>query len=115
MNPSHQSCDCNSLAVYGSLQPGGPNEHVLAPLGGTWTDGFVRGTLEQRGWGAKVGFPGIRLSENGEEISVKLFRSPKLEAFWPELDSFEGDEYVRRTCEVFTDQGSARACIYTLA
>jgi hypothetical protein len=55
MPRSASDCGCNSLAVYGSLQPGGPNEHILAPLEGTWTDGFVRGILEEGGWGAAVG------------------------------------------------------------
>lgn len=115
MPESAPNCSCNSLAVYGSLQPGGPNEHILAPLGGSWTDGSVRGTLEQAGWGAKVGFPGIRLSDRGESIPVKLFQSPKLEALWEQLDEFEGDEYIRQTCVVETKDGLVAACIYTLA
>jgi gamma-glutamylcyclotransferase (GGCT)/AIG2-like uncharacterized protein YtfP len=115
MSQSDLSCNCGALAVYGSLQPGGPNEHILTPLEGSWTEGFVKGTLEQGGWGAKVGFPGIRLSEKGDPIPVKLFQSKKLEAFWHELDQFEGDEYVRRSCEVSTANGPVTACIYTLA
>jgi hypothetical protein len=27
----------HTLAVYGTLAPGRPNHHVLAPLGGEWT------------------------------------------------------------------------------
>jgi gamma-glutamylcyclotransferase (GGCT)/AIG2-like uncharacterized protein YtfP len=115
MNQSDLACTCNALAVYGSLQPGGPNEHILTPLEGSWSDGFVRGNLEHGGWGARVGFPGIRLSEQGDLIPVKLFQSQKLEAFWDELDQFEGNEYIRRTCEVSTANGSVSACIYTLA
>lgn len=115
MPESAPNCSCNCLAVYGSLQPGGPNQHILAPLNGSWTDGFVRGTLEQSGWGAKVGFPGIRLSDLGELIPVKLFQSPELEAFWENLDAFEGEEYIRQTCVVETKKGLVTACIYTLA
>ena len=29
------------LFVYGSLQPGGPNEHVLAETGGDWQPGVI--------------------------------------------------------------------------
>ena len=104
-----------ALAVYGSLQPGGPNEHVLVPLNGQWSEGFVLGHLEESGWGAEVGFPGIRLSEDGDQIMVKLFTSDKLSNFWQMLDEFEGDEYVRRLCDVETTAGVVKAFIYTLA
>jgi gamma-glutamylcyclotransferase (GGCT)/AIG2-like uncharacterized protein YtfP len=115
MPESVPNCSCNCLAVYGSLQPGGPNEHILVPLEGSWTNGFVRGTLEQSGWGAKVGFPGMRLSDQGDLIAVKLFQSPKLDAFWEQLDEFEGEEYIRQSCVVETKDGLVTACIYALA
>ena len=115
MPKSSSNCSCNCLAVYGSLQPGGPNEHILAALDGSWTDGFVKGTLEQGGWGAKVGYPGIRLSDQGDLIPVKLFQSLQLEAFWEQLDKFEGEEYVRQNCEVAIEGSFITACIYTLA
>ena len=47
------------LFVYGTLAPGRPNEHVLAPLGGTWQPAFVRGRLHAQGWGAAPGYPAI--------------------------------------------------------
>ena len=31
----------HTLAVYGTLAPGQPNHHVLAPLGGEWTEGLI--------------------------------------------------------------------------
>ena len=34
----------HTLAVYGTLAPGRPNHHVLAPLGGEWADGLIEGT-----------------------------------------------------------------------
>ena len=105
----------HALAVYGSLQPGGPNEHILARLGGEWSDGFVLGRLEADGWGAKVGYPGIRLLPDGESIAVKIFTSIRLLEFWGELDEFEGDGYVRTRCIVETDRGAVDAFIYQLA
>ncbi|QIN79152.1 hypothetical protein GBA65_12170 [Rubrobacter marinus] len=30
-----------TLAVYGTLAPGRPNQDVAAPLGGEWTDGVI--------------------------------------------------------------------------
>ena len=62
-----------------------------------------------------MGFPGIRLSDKGDLIAVKLFQSPKLAAFWEQLDAFEGDEYIRQTCLVETKNGLITACIYALA
>src|ERR671911_2411458 len=45
----------HTLAVYGTLAPGQPNHHVVAPLGGEWTDGLVEGDLLPEGWGASRG------------------------------------------------------------
>ena len=48
------------LAVYGSLAPGRSNHHVVAPLGGEWTDGCIEGDLLPVGWGAALGFNAFR-------------------------------------------------------
>ena len=45
----------HTLAVYGTLAPGRPNHHVLAPLGGEWTDGLIEGDLLPVGWDAELG------------------------------------------------------------
>ena len=108
-------CEPHALAVYGSLQPGGPNEHILASLGGEWSDGFVLGRLEEDGWGAKVGYPGIRLLPDGDRIPVKILTSPKLLEFLRELDEFEGAEYVRTLCKVEKGDELVAAFIYQLA
>ncbi|MEN9706572.1 MAG: hypothetical protein RIS31_138 [Actinomycetota bacterium] len=104
-----------ALAVCGTLQPGEPNEHVLKPLNGTWIDGEVFGSLEHAGWGADVGFPGIRLAAAGNIVPVKLFTSENFPAFWSALDDFEGAEYVRVPCRVRTKLGEFTASIYALA
>src|SRR5215210_2258175 len=44
----------HTLTVYGTLAPGQPNHHVLAPLGGEWTDGMIEGYLIPMGWGAAL-------------------------------------------------------------
>jgi len=111
LKPSFES----ALAVYGTLQPGGPNEHMLKQLKGTWIDGQVVGKLEQAGWGAQVGFPGIRLTDKGDVVPVKLFVSKDLKEFWPTLDSFEGAEYSRVSCRVATAMGEVTASIYALS
>ena len=103
------------LAVYGSLAPGRPNHHHLAPLGGTWTSGTLRGRLRAEGWGAAIGFPGLVLDPDGEAIAVQVLESDALEAHWPRLDAFEGAGYRRVSVEVETGGGAIDAWIYVLA
>ena len=94
------------LFVYGSLQPGGPNEHVLAAIGGEWQAAVVRGVLIEVGWGARIGFPGMLIDDEGDEIAGHVFSSPRLAAFWDELDAFEGPEYERQLTVVTLQDGS---------
>jgi gamma-glutamylcyclotransferase (GGCT)/AIG2-like uncharacterized protein YtfP len=107
---------CNSkLAVYGSLQPGGENHSVIEHLQGTWSTGFVRGTLFESGWGADIGYPAMRWVPDGSQIAVHLFESRKLESEWTRLDEFEGSEYIRILVPVEKhDKVFAVANIYAL-
>ena len=61
------------LFVYGTLGPGRPNEHVLSVIGGTWEEASVNGYLKQQGWGAEMGYPGIVLDDDGDEIKGYIF------------------------------------------
>ena len=63
----------NKLFVYGTLGPGRPNEHLLTDIGGTWTDATVRGSLQQKGWGAEMGYPGIVIDNDGENIDAYVY------------------------------------------
>ncbi len=104
------------LFVYGTLAPGGPNEHVLANVPGTWEPATVRGTLLQAGWGAAAGYPGIVLSESGDEVQGLIFSSPELSAHWTRLDEFEGDGYIRVLVDARLESGAiVQAYIYALA
>lgn len=114
MSPTYND-EIKVLAVYGSLQPGGPNHYILENIPGIWSTGIVRGHLEESGWGSKIGFPGLRLSDQGDEIDVKLFEAENLSDLLKQLDDFEGDEYTREICSVFTPIGPVFAFIYTLA
>ena len=53
------------LFVYGTLGPNRPNEHILADIGGSWLNATVTGILQQKGWGAEMGYPGIVLDKDG--------------------------------------------------
>ena len=94
------------LAVYGSLAPGKSNYHIVEPLGGEWTDGFIEGDLFQTGWGAALGYWAFRPRLGGERIAVKVLTSPRLSGAWQMLDDFEGSEYERILVAVFKN-GSA--------
>ena len=83
------------LFVYGTLAPGRANEHQLDGLEGTWVQARVRDYLFEAGWGAAQGFPGIRLDNEGPEVSGWLFRSRDLVEHWERLDRFEGHGYRR--------------------
>lgn len=102
------------LAVYGTLAPGRPNEHVMAGIDGTWTPATVRGTRIDVGWGAAMGYPGITLDDGGD-VDCLLFESADLPAHWEMLDEFEGEGYRRVVTEVFIDGEARAAHIYELS
>ena len=97
------------LFVYGSLQPGGPNEHVLADIEGNWQPATVRGKLVAEGWGAEMGYPGMIADEAGELIEGQLLSSETLHQHWQALDAFEGEQYQRISVDAVLPDGSSAA------
>lgn len=83
------------LFVYGTLAPGGPNEHMLAHVPGEWEPASVSGRLFRQGWGAAAGYPGLVLDSRGNEVLGFLFNSEALDEHWARLDEFEGPGYER--------------------
>jgi gamma-glutamylcyclotransferase (GGCT)/AIG2-like uncharacterized protein YtfP len=104
-----------TLAVYGTLAPGQPNHHVVAPLGGEWTDGVIEGDLFPAGWGAALGYPAFRPRAGGDAIAVQVLSAPGLAAAWAALDRFEGAEYRRILVPVFTPGPAGERRLYTIA
>jgi gamma-glutamylcyclotransferase (GGCT)/AIG2-like uncharacterized protein YtfP len=92
----------HTLAVYGTLAPGEPNHHVVAPLGGEWTDGVIEGDLFPEGWGATLGYPACRPRAGAPAVAVKVLSAPALAAAWPVIDRFEGPGYRRILVPVLT-------------
>ncbi|MEM7763122.1 MAG: gamma-glutamylcyclotransferase family protein [Pseudomonadota bacterium] len=103
------------LFVYGSLQPGGTNAHVLEPLGGDWQPAQVHGVLRQAGWGADMGYPGLVLDRSGEVVAGYVLSSEALATAWSSLDAFEGDEYQRVLTLVMLQTGEVvEAYVYVI-
>jgi gamma-glutamylcyclotransferase (GGCT)/AIG2-like uncharacterized protein YtfP len=103
------------LFVYGTLAPGRPNAHILAPVPGTWEPASVTGSLYAEGWGAAAGYPGIVLDPKGDRIDGLLFTSDGLAEHWTRLDEFEGDGYTRvLTTATRADGTTVDAYVYAL-
>ncbi len=103
------------LFVYGTLGPGRPNEHVLADIGGDWQKATITGMLQQKGWGAEMGYPGIVLDEDGDIVDGFLFISENLTNNWFKLDAFEGEAYVRVRTKAKLENGRfVDAYVYAL-
>lgn len=102
------------LATYGTLAPGRPNHHQLADLRGHWQPGSVRGRLTDQGWGAALGYPGLLLGDQEDEVAVQLFESADLPAHWARLDAFEGEGYRRVPVEVTAGDRKLTAFIYVV-
>lgn len=104
-----------SLFVYGTLRLGQPNAHVMEGIGGTWLQGYILGHLENSGWGAALGSPGIRLSSQGDQVGGYVFQSENLASHWSALDEFEGAEYERTNVTVYLENGdSMKSQVYVL-
>ena len=104
------------LFVYGTLAPGRPNQHILEEVEGEWRPATVQGTLHEEGWGATMGYPGIKLSTAGGTVEGFVFSSSELAKHWTRLDTFEGEAYQRVvTTAKLSDQTTVSAFIYVLA
>ena len=94
------------LFVYGTLAPNRPNEHILKKVCGSWQNATVIGILKEEGWGAEMGYPGIELNKDGEEIKGFIFKSKNLLNHWNMLDDFEGEEYERVVTQAKLQDGT---------
>ena len=103
------------LFVYGSLQPGASNHHVVRDIDGEWQPASVRGRLWEAGWGAGIGYPALQLDDAGPQVPGQLLSSPRLAGHWPALDRFEGEEYRRVLAEVtLADGRRVQAHVYVV-
>ena len=103
----------NALFIYGTLAPGRPNEHILAPLKGTWTPATLAARLIKTGRAVEMGYPALVLDPEGPGVEGFVFQSDDLPDHWARLDAFEGSEYQRVLCKpVIGDGQVVEAYIY---
>lgn len=97
-----------ALIIYGSLAPGKPNHSVVESIKGTWQQGTVRGKLENKGWGAELGYFGFKLTDGAEQIEIPAYIlfSNGLAQYFPLLDEFEGSGYQRILAPFVLDNGT---------
>jgi len=94
----------NRLAVYGTLAPGEPNNHILEDhMKGRWFKGWVHGEVRPHRWGQYEGYPGIVLDPELPEVALHVFESTDLPDHWDRLDRFEGEGYRRLAINVRLD------------
>ncbi len=75
----------------------------------------MRENLRSEGWGADIGYPGIVLDEEGEEIEGHIFISEDLPNNWDDVDEFEDEDYERVVTQTTLEDGSSvDAYIYVL-
>lgn len=104
-----------TLFVYGTLMPNCPNGHVLEEIVGKFVPATVKGYLKDAGWSAGMGYPGIKLDEEGDTVHGFLFYSDNLINHWDYLDEFEGAEFERQNVTVERyDEFEVDTYIYTL-
>jgi gamma-glutamylcyclotransferase (GGCT)/AIG2-like uncharacterized protein YtfP len=99
----------NHFIVYGTLAPNRPNHHKVEHINGSWHNGWVRGKLVSKGWGAKLGYNGFKHCPITEQIEIESFIliSEELPQNWQALDDFEGVEYKRILAKFELTNGSA--------
>lgn len=71
--------DTRHLFVYGTLCPGEPNEQVLGDMDGIYHQASVCGRLVDAGWGSTMGYPGLVLDDEGEQVQGYVYISQVLE------------------------------------
>ncbi|MGD9683858.1 MAG: gamma-glutamylcyclotransferase [Candidatus Obscuribacterales bacterium] len=99
-NPSHR------LAAYGTLRPGESNHHIVSHIEGEWFPGEATGRVRE-----VAGYPSFCFQEGGQKIGVDVLISRNLPRYYPDIDYFEGELYVRILVPVRLEKGSGNIVI----
>src|ERR1700759_5550411 len=62
-----------SLIIYGTLAPNRLNHSVVKHIKGKWQRAIVRGKLENKGWGAELGYFGFKPVTKEEQNDIEAF------------------------------------------
>jgi hypothetical protein len=102
----------NRLCIYGRMRPGGPDAHILEPLGGDWTACLFPGYLQGDGQCSLDQCPGLAWAPTREWNEGLLLTSDRLAGFWSTLDAKEGADYARLLTPVRIENTETIANIY---
>ena len=99
--------------MYGSLSPGEKNHWVIRGIDGEWVSGTVSGFEFEITWGPAEGYEGFLPDDNGNDVSVMVLRSDKLDKNWRTVDEFHGEGFVRQIVPItLGDETVIHAWIY---
>ena len=109
---SESSGAISRLLVYGRMRPGGPEEHHLTALNGTWHDATFPGYIQNEGACSLDTCPGLAWTPTGTWNEGFVFETERLKDHWSQLDSTEGAELVRLLTPIRAEAGDFVANIY---
>lgn len=110
---SNTSGAATRLCVYGRMRPGGPDAHVLEPIGGEWITCSYPGHLQTGAQCSLDECPGLSWSITREwNDGGYLLIADALADNWYRLDAKEGENLVRLLTPVRTHDSEFVANIY---
>lgn len=90
-------------------------DHLLDSIGGRWEKATIKGEFMETGSIQGFPYPGVRLSDDGDEIEGYLFVSGNLSNHWDRIDAYEGIHYERVvTRAILADGRETDAYVYEL-
>ncbi len=100
------------LVIYGRMRPGGPDEHHLIDLGGTWSDATFPGYIQSED-DCSIDFcPRLAWTPTGTWNEGFVFQADALKDHWSVLDAKEGADHARLLTPVQSSMGDYVANIY---
>lgn len=100
------------LVAYGRMRPGGPDEHYLKDLDGTWCDVTFPGYIQSTGVCTIDSCPGLAWTPTGTWNDGFELVADALRDHWTILDAKEGADYARLLTPVRSRSGDSVANIY---
>ena len=102
----------SKLVIYGRMRPGGPDEHHLAELNGTWSDATFPGYIQSLDACTIETCPWLAWAPTGTWNEGFVFLADALKDHCPVLDAKEGIDLARLLTPVRSSTGDSVANIY---